>query len=140
MEEEFHKLEGGIGRKKALTGRSAFRYDENQYQSFLCGDTPSNGNVSLSLDLVMRVAEQIGAVLKTKPRYHGLVVRSMVLADQRDHSSCPVGTHKNEEGTPISCGRYSLIGYSRSCIILHTRCLPRRVLITFCLLWDAIET
>ena len=47
--------------------------------SLLCVGTPSNANGSLSLDQVMRVSEQIGAVLKSKPRYHGVVVRSTVL-------------------------------------------------------------
>ena len=47
--------------------------------SLLCVGTPSKANGSLSLDQVMRVAEQIGAVLKKKPGYHGVVVRSTVL-------------------------------------------------------------
>jgi GDP-mannose 6-dehydrogenase len=47
--------------------------------SLLCVGTPSNANGSLCLDQVMRVCEQIGTVLKTKPRYHGIVVRSTVL-------------------------------------------------------------
>ena len=47
--------------------------------SLLCVGTPSNANGSLSLDQVMRVSEQIGAVLKIKPRYHGVALRSTVL-------------------------------------------------------------
>ena len=47
--------------------------------SLLCVGTPSNANGSSSLDQVMRVSEQIGAVLKIKPRYHGVALRSTVL-------------------------------------------------------------
>jgi GDP-mannose 6-dehydrogenase len=47
--------------------------------SFLCVGTPSNSNGSLNLDQVMRVCEQIGVVLKSKPGYHGIAVRSTVL-------------------------------------------------------------
>jgi GDP-mannose 6-dehydrogenase len=47
--------------------------------SLLCVGTPSNANGSLSLDQVMRVCGQIGTVLKAKPTYHGIAVRSTVL-------------------------------------------------------------
>lgn len=47
--------------------------------SMLCVGTPSNPNGSLCLDQVSRVAEQIGAALASKPRYHGIAVRSTVL-------------------------------------------------------------
>jgi GDP-mannose 6-dehydrogenase len=47
--------------------------------SLICVGTPSNANGSLHLDAVMRVAGQIGAALKAKPAYHGIVVRSTVL-------------------------------------------------------------
>lgn len=47
--------------------------------SLLCVGTPSRANGSLCLDQVMRVSEQIGAVLKSKPKYHGIALRSTVL-------------------------------------------------------------
>jgi GDP-mannose 6-dehydrogenase len=47
--------------------------------SLVCVGTPSKPNGSLSLDQVMRVSEQIGSVLKSKTRYHGVAVRSTVL-------------------------------------------------------------
>ena len=47
--------------------------------SLLCVGTPSNANGSLSLEQVMRVSEEIGDVLKSKPKYHGVAVRSTVL-------------------------------------------------------------
>ena len=46
--------------------------------SLLCVGTPSKANGSLSLDHIMHVADQIGAILSKKPGYHGVVVRSTV--------------------------------------------------------------
>lgn len=47
--------------------------------SLICVGTPSKANGGLSLDQVLRVSEQIGAVVKSKRRYHGVAVRSTVL-------------------------------------------------------------
>jgi GDP-mannose 6-dehydrogenase len=46
--------------------------------SFVCVGTPSAANGSQDLSAILRLAEQIGAALKTKREFHTLVIRSTV--------------------------------------------------------------
>jgi GDP-mannose 6-dehydrogenase len=46
--------------------------------SFVCVGTPSAANGSQDLGAILRLAEQIGAALKTKREFHTLVIRSTV--------------------------------------------------------------
>ncbi|HEX2492660.1 MAG TPA: nucleotide sugar dehydrogenase, partial [Steroidobacter sp.] len=46
--------------------------------SFICVGTPARGNGSQDLSAIMRIAEQIGAVLPEKKSHHVIVVRSTV--------------------------------------------------------------
>jgi GDP-mannose 6-dehydrogenase len=47
--------------------------------SLVCAETASNTDGSLNVEKVMRLAEQIGNVLRAKPAYHGIAIRSAVM-------------------------------------------------------------
>jgi GDP-mannose 6-dehydrogenase len=47
--------------------------------SFICVGTPSQANGNLDLSYIRRVCEQIGEVLKQKPDWHVVVIRSTVV-------------------------------------------------------------
>jgi GDP-mannose 6-dehydrogenase len=44
--------------------------------SLICVGTPSKPNGSASIEQVMRVVQEIGEALRSKPTYHGVVIRS----------------------------------------------------------------
>lgn len=61
-------------RLSATTDAAAAVHDSDV--SLLCVGTPSKPNGSASVDQVMRVVRQIGEALRSKPAYHGVVLRS----------------------------------------------------------------
>jgi GDP-mannose 6-dehydrogenase len=64
------------GRVK-VTNDAAQAVNESEV-SFICVGTPSAANGSQDLGAILRLAEQIGAALKTKRQFHTIVVRSTV--------------------------------------------------------------
>jgi GDP-mannose 6-dehydrogenase len=65
--------------------------------SLICVGTPSSSNGSLSVDQVMRVAEQAGQALRLKSTYHGIVVRSTVLPGTVDKVAALVARESGKQ-------------------------------------------
>jgi GDP-mannose 6-dehydrogenase len=65
--------------------------------SLICVGTPSSPNGSLSLDQVMRVAEQAGQALRLKSTYHGIVIRSTVLPGTVDKVAALVARESGKQ-------------------------------------------
>src|SRR3954469_5498598 len=65
------------------SGRVSVTHDATQALrdsevSFVCVGTPSAANGSQDLSAILRLAEQIGAALRTKREFHTIVIRSPV--------------------------------------------------------------
>src|SRR5437667_4258097 len=58
--------------------------------AIVCVGTPSNGNGSIDLRFVKRVAEQVGQALKTRAGYFTVVVRSTVLPGTMQETVIPI--------------------------------------------------
>lgn len=58
--------------------------------SLICVGTPSRRNGNIDLSHVLRVCEQIGAELATKPGWHAIVIRSTVLPGTIDEVLIPL--------------------------------------------------
>jgi GDP-mannose 6-dehydrogenase len=75
--DELIRANSANGRLRATTSTAEAVRDTDV--SLICVGTPSRRNGSLDLTYLERVAEQIGAALESKDRYHVVVVRSTVL-------------------------------------------------------------
>ena len=72
-------LQEGVAAKRLRATTSTEDAVNETDLSLICVGTPSRKNGSLDLSYLVRVCEQIGSVLKNKPDYHVVVVRSTVL-------------------------------------------------------------
>jgi GDP-mannose 6-dehydrogenase len=61
----------------------------NSDLSLICIGTPGNPNGSLDLSFIKRAAQQIGAALSSKSRFHTIVIRSTMLPGTIDQTVIP---------------------------------------------------
>src|SRR5688572_3791081 len=72
-------LQEGVRTRKLRATTSTVDAINSSDLSLVCVGTPSRRNGSLDLTYLVRVCEEIGAVLRDKPSYHVVVIRSTVL-------------------------------------------------------------
>ena len=75
--------------RATVTNDAALAVRETEL-SFVCVGTPSAANGSQDLTAVLRLAEQIGAALRTKREFHTIVIRSTVLPGTVEEQIQPI--------------------------------------------------
>ena len=63
---------------------------ENSDISFICVGTPSNLDGSINLEHIKRVCSDVGRALKTKNKFHVIVIRSTILPGTTENTIVPI--------------------------------------------------